>query len=211
MVGPMQSTSPHRARRRSTGRIVRRVLGVVLALVVLGGLVAGGVALARAASNARDDRAEERGSTCDPSDDPDDTRNRCLYPDRPDQQPDDHEAEVGHAVRLAGYTTTVEAGFMHELVLADQLGIRVTIENRDGEPQPYGPNDFKVQARDGSLVTSVVNERDDALGTGELDQGESVTGTILFELPPGTYDVIYRPDLFNRGRGVWRITAEPPE
>jgi hypothetical protein len=195
---------PSRARRR-----IVRALGVVVALAVLAGVAYGISVLAHAAGDARDDRAEADAARCDPSDDPDDTRNLCLYPDRPDREPDDHEAEVGQAVRFAGYTATLEAGFMHELVLADQLGIRVHITNRDAEPQPYGPHDWKVVTGDGSVVEAVVNERDDALRDGELDQGESVRGTILYELDPGTYDVIYRPDVFNQARGVWRVTVEP--
>jgi hypothetical protein len=178
----------------------------LLTLVTFGALVAGGFALARLASDARADREESQDTDgCDPSPEPEDTRNLCLYPDRDDRQPDDHEARPGDGVRIAGYTATVRSAFVHELVLDDQLGIAVEIRNRDERTQPFGPLDWKIQTRDGSTVTPTQNERDDALGTGELDQGEAVEGTLLFELEPGTYYVLYRPDLFNQARGVWEI------
>jgi Domain of unknown function (DUF4352) len=174
--------------------------------VVAALLVVGGITVVRMAAEARRDREAQEGETgCDPSGDPADTRNLCLYPSRPGREPTDHEAEVGHGVRLAGYTATLDGGFINELVLDDQLGIRVRIQNRDSQVQPYGPLDWKIQTTDGRLVTPAQNEREDALRSGELDRGESVEGTLVFDLEPGTYYVLYRPDLFNRARGVWRV------
>jgi hypothetical protein len=208
-AAPPLPPAAYRPRRR--GRIVLRVFAVLFTLVVLGLVVAGGIEVVRMAADARNDRdAEEDKSNCDPSDDPEDTRNLCFYPERDGREPTDHEAELGDGVRLAGYTATVEEGFVNELVLDDQLGVRVRIQNRDPLTQPYGPLDWKIQTEDGRIVTPTQNEREDALGSGQLDRGESIEGTLVFDLDPGTYYVLYRPDLFNRARGIWRVQVEAP-
>src|SRR5262245_6114888 len=143
---PGQAYAP-RPRR---GRTVVRVLLALLTVAAAGLLVVGGITVVRMAAEARNDHDAQEGATgCDPSDDPQDTRSLCLYPSRPGREPTDHEAELGHGVRLAGYTATVDAGFINELVLDDQLGIRVHIQNRDDQVQPYGPLDWKIETTDG--------------------------------------------------------------
>jgi hypothetical protein len=203
---------------------VRVVLSVIVAVAALG-LVAVGVAtIVRMASDARDERAREEAEfvACDepattPGDAPPDeaadgdTRNLCLYPERPDRQPDDHEAALGASVRLAGLTATLHEGFMHQLVLADQLTLRVTIENRDDRPKTYGSTDWRVLDEDGIPVNPTRSEREDALGTGNLESGETVTGTIAYDLPAGTYYVVYRPEAVNQARGIWQIDVASPE
>ena len=196
---------------RRRGRLAVRVLIGLLTLAAFAAVVAGGLVVVRLAADARVERDEEAGATgCDPSDDPADTRNLCLYPERDSRESTDHESELGHDVRLAGYTATVREGFVNELVLDDQLGIRVRIVNRDDGVQPYGPLDWKIQTEQGRIVTPTQNEREDALGSGELDQDEEIEGTLVFDLEPGTYYVLYRPDLFNRARGVWRLDVGEP-
>jgi hypothetical protein len=191
------------------------VLYALVSVAVLGLALAGIAAVVRMASDARDERAREEAAVlaCDearPTSDGD-TRNLCLYPDRPDRQPDDHEAELGAPVRLAGVTARLDDGFMHQLVLADQLTLRVTIHNRDDRPKTFGSTDWKVIDADGTPVNPTRSERDDALGTGELAPGETVTGTIAYDLPAGTYYVVYRPEAINQARGIWRIEVPEPE
>lgn len=209
---PSPQTAIAPAPRRRRGRTVLRVVVGLVTLAVFAGVVGAGVLVVRMAADARDERDEHAGADgCDPSDEPGDTRSLCLYPGRDGREPTDHEAELGRGVRLAGYTATVEAGFINELVLDDQLGIRVHVVNRDERIQPYGPLDWKVQTEEGRIVTPAQNEREDALGSGQLDRGEAIEGTLVFDLEPGTYYVLYRPDLFNRARGVWRIDVAQAE
>jgi hypothetical protein len=206
------------------GRAARRhpaiTIASVLAALVVVGLVAAGVAtIVRLASDARDQRAREEAEflacrddgTGAPAVGDGDTRNLCLYPDRPDRQPDDHEAELGASVRLAGLTATLEEGFMHELVLADQLTLRVTIHNRDDRPKTFGSTDWRVLDRRGTPISPTRSEREDALGTGELSPGTTVTGTIAYDLPAGTYYVVYRPEAVNQARGIWQVEVAPPD
>lgn len=203
----MESTSPTSGRRRRALTVTLQVAG---SIVAVGALIVGGLALAEWARDARDERAAaQTEGPCDPSDDPTDTRSTCLYPDRDDQQPEDHEAAVGDSVRIAGYTATLDDAFMNELVLEDQLTLQVTVHNRESKPQPFGPLDWKIEDITGALVNPSVNEREDALVAGELDPDERITGTITYDLPAGTYFVIFRPDLFNQGRGIYRVTLDP--
>jgi hypothetical protein len=211
----MQPTAPppdaptRRGGRRHPLVTLVYVLGTLAVLALVAGAVAG---LVHLASTARETAASsEVRAACDPSDDPADTRNLCLYPDRADIQPDDHEAVVGAAVRMSGYTATLDEAFMNELILEDQLTLRITIANRDDGAQPYGPLDWKVQTDDGRTLTPSLNVRDDVLLAGELEPGDAATGTITYDLPPGDYYVVFRPDILNEARGVWRIEVAPPD
>lgn len=214
MAEPYVDDPDSRAHRRGRHPALLALYGLV-SLVALGLAIAGIAAVARMASDAREERAREEAEfvACDDdrSGGEGDTRNLCLYPDRPDRQSDDHEAEVGSAVRLAGLTASLDEGFMHQLVLADQLTIRVTIHNRDDRPKTYGSTDWKVLDAGGNPVTPVNSEREDALRTGELDAGETVTGTIAYDLPAGAYYVVYRPEAINQARGIWRVDVPEPE
>lgn len=136
-----------------------------------------------------------------------DTRNRSLYPDRPDRQAEDHEATVGGSVRLAGYTATVKgAEISTNEVLGDrQLTVFVEIENRDDRAQPYNTFHWRLQDKDGRVLDPTLNFRDDDLGSGDLVKGGKASGTVAFDAGPGTYYVIYKPDPFNAARGIWKI------
>ena len=214
MADPYVDDPDHDARRRGRHPALLALYGL-LSLVALGLAVAGIAAVVRMASDARDERAREEAEfvACDDerSSGGGDTRNLCLYPDRPDRQPDDHEAEVGSAVRLAGLTASLDEGFMHQLVLADQLTLRVTIHNRDDRPKTFGSTDWKVLDVDGNPVNPTRSEREDSLRTGELAPGETVTGTIAYDLPAGTYYVVYRPEAINQARGIWQVDVPEPE
>jgi hypothetical protein len=35
-----------------------------------------------------------------------------------------------------------------------------------------------------------------------------VTGDVAFDVAPGTYFVIWKPDPFDAARGVWQVTVE---
>lgn len=184
-------------------------LGVVL-LVVIIAAVGGGTEDdtdtasgngGEAADEASDDDSGESESS-----DNGDTRNTDLYPDRPDQQSDDHEAQVGGSVRLAGYTATVNGASINTTPLDDQIVvIDVSIENRDDEAQPYNTFDWKIQTPNGQVLDPTF--MGDNLGSGDLVSGGSVEGQVSFEVGPGTYYVIYKPDAFNSARGIWQITV----
>lgn len=132
----------------------------------------------------------------------------ALYPDRPDQQGEDQEASIGESVRLSGYTTTVTgATFTQEqFTETDLVIVDVRIENRDDSAQPYNTFDFKIQTANGQVLDpSFMAEN--TVGSGDLVGGGVVEGNVGFEVGPGTYYVIYKPDAFDAARGIWQITV----
>jgi hypothetical protein len=137
-----------------------------------------------------------------------DTRNLSLYPDRPDRHAEDHEARVGDAVRLAGYTAAVTGAELATDALGDRvLVVHVTVENRDKRAQPYNTFHWRIQDANGRVLDPTISTRDDDLGSGDLVSGGRVTGTVSFEVGPGTYYVIYKPKAFDAARGVWQVTV----
>ena len=181
-----------------------------LVLIAIGLLVA-----ITAASGGGDDKKsslEPAASSATKSDsaptDPTDTERQGLYPDRADVQSSDHEAELGRSVRISGYTATVTGAEMYTPEFGSpSLVVHMTIENRDDQAQPYNLFDWRVQNAAGQVLDPTINLRDDDLGSGDLVQGGSVTGTVSFDVPAGTYYVIYKPDMFDDARGVWQVTA----
>lgn len=152
---------------------------------------------------ASDSAAEADAAEADEEADPTDTSDLDLYPDRPDRQELDHEAAVGDSVRLAGYTATVDgAEIVNDPVWGEQLHVSVTVENRDDRAQPYNTFDWRIQDASGRVVDPTVG---DNIGSGDLVEGGTVSGTVAFDAGPGTYFVIYKPDPFNAARGIWQI------
>jgi hypothetical protein len=176
-------------------------------LVVLGIIVLMVIVAAVASDDDDDgDAADGNGEVATGNGDSSDTRNLDLYPDRADRQENDHEAEQGQAVRLAGYTASVDSAALEEHEFAGQnVVITVTIENRDDGAQPYNLFDWRIQTDGGQVLDPTINLRDDDLGSGDLVSGGSTTGTVAFDVGPGAYYVIYKPDAFSSHRGVWRI------
>lgn len=131
-----------------------------------------------------------------------------LYPDRPDQQGEDQEAAIGGDVRLSGYTTTVTGATYtkQEFTDTDLVIVDVRIENRDDSAQPYNTFDFKIQTPNGQVLDPSFMA-DNTIGAGDLVGGGVVEGNVGFEVGPGTYYVIYKPDAFDAARGIWQITV----
>jgi hypothetical protein len=131
-----------------------------------------------------------------------------LYPDRPDQQDEDQEAAIGESVKLSGYTATLTAASYskEEFMETDLVTISVRIENRDDSAQPYNTFDWKIQTSNGQVLDPTILA-ENSLGSGDLVGGGSVEGDVGFEVGPGTYYVIYKPDPFDGARGIWQITV----
>lgn len=180
-------------------------LGVVLLIVII---AATGGGTDEDTDTAAGNGAETADQASGESEAPEngDTRNTDLYPDRPDQQSEDHEAQLGSPVRLAGYTATVHGASLQTTPLDDQIAvIDVTVENRDDSAQSYNTFDWKIQTPNGQVLDPTFIG--DNLGSGDLVGGGSVDGQVSFEVGPGTYYVVYKPDAFNAARGIWQITV----
>lgn len=187
---------------------------------IVGGLVLVVIVAALASTGTDDDTAatgdpeeQQEADATEPTENgrsDGDTRDLSLYPDRPDRQDDDHEARVGESVRLAGYTATVtSAEYAPELSDFEDDGYLVThveIVNRDDEAQPYNVFDWQLLTPAGQVVDPTITSRDQ-LGSGQLVEGGSVEGDVIFEVgdASGTYYVLYKPDAFNAARGVWGV------
>lgn len=173
------------------------VLGGLVVIIVV-------VAIASAVGDDEDEPTVAAGTETEAVDDTD-TRSLELYPDRPDRQDQDHEASVGDTVRLAGYTATVTAAEITSTPLGEQLTVFVEVENRDDSAQPYNLFDWRLQDEAGRVVDPTINLRDDDLGSGDLVEGGTASGTVAFDVGAGSYYVIYKPDPFNAARGIWQV------
>lgn len=185
----------------------RFIIPLALVLIIVIAAVAGG--------GGDDDDAEpvtggDDAPPAEESGDPSDTRNLSLYPDRPDRQDDDHEAEVGDSVRLAGYTATVDSGAftqrLNDFETEGYIVVDVTVANRDSSAQPYNTFDWRIQTPSGQVLDPCICA-EDQLGSGDLVEGGEVSGRVIFEQPDasGSYFVIYKPDPINSARGIWQI------
>lgn len=204
------SAEPPQRRRSGCLRTIGIVALAIVGIAVIGAVLGGDdeettTPAVEASSDGGGDTAD--GPDCQAGDGVDDTRNLCLYPDRPDRQDDDHEAELGDPVRLAGYTATLTGASTEDQFGDPVVVITVQVENRDDSAQTYNLFDWRIQTANGQVLDPTINLRDDDLGSGDLVPGGSVSGTIAFDVGPGEYYVIYKPDPFNSARGVWGITV----
>ncbi|MCB0963966.1 MAG: DUF4352 domain-containing protein [Acidimicrobiales bacterium] len=136
-----------------------------------------------------------------------DTERQGLFPDRPDVQGSDHEAELGDCVRLAGYTTFVEGASVVPQEFGDPvLVVNVRIQNRDDSAQSYNTFDWSLLTPGGTVIDPTFTLDDSSLDSGDLVNGGEVAGNVAFDATdPGVYYVIYKPDPFNDVRGIWKV------
>lgn len=217
----MDPTDPRAGdRRRSRVLVAAVVAAVVLVLACAsgtsddagsGGGGGGDGHDGGAAAGADTTAAAEPAAAC--RDTPDevalDTKRQGLYPERPDLQGEDHEAALGDCVRIAGLTAFVDAAAIVDGDLGGpQLVITVTERNRDDTAKPYNLFDWRIQTPEGQVLDPTIPwSTDQDLGSGDLVPGGSVTGDVAFDVGPGTYFVIWKPDLFDAARGVWQVTV----
>lgn len=84
--------------------------------------------------------------------------------------------------------------------------IDVKIENRDDRAQPYNTFDWRIQTANGQVLDPTF-AGDQTLSSGDLVEGGVVEGKVSFDVGPGTYYIIYKPDPFDADRGIWQITV----
>lgn len=186
----------------------------LVAMVVLGVAASGGegdgdepIAAGGETEDAAESTAESEAAAETPAE-PEAGGPGSLYPDRPDQQDEDKEAAVGESVMLRGYTATLTGASygVQEFTDTGIVTIEVKLENRDDGAQAYNTFDWRIQTANGQVLDpSFMGEN--TLGSGDLVGGGVVEGTVGFEVGPGTYYVIYKPDAFASDRGVWQITV----
>lgn len=184
---------------------------VILVIIALIATTGGGDDVEDAADDAADEVSDVVDDDTDEEEEPkpaEDTEDADLYPDRPDEQSEDKEAAVGDSVQLSGYTATLHGAEMRTSPLDEELVvIQVSIENRDDEAQPYNLFDWRIQTENGQVLDPTFSGGDNDLESGDLVSGGTVEGEVPFDVGPGTYFVIYKPDAFDAARGIWQITV----
>lgn len=142
-----------------------------------------------------------------------DTARVGLFPGRPDAQPaNDHEAAIGDCVRIAGQTGwLLDVEQVTNAIGDELLRLEVRVQNRDADAHPYNPLDWRLQTPNGQVVDAwgLDTSATAPLSAGDLIGGGEVQGTVSIELPAGapagTYYVIWKPEAFNSGRGIWAV------
>lgn len=168
---------------------------VLVALLIAGAVLGGGDEASDTAQDAvRDAQTPDTVAT-----------------DRADRQREDQEVAIGDNVRLSGYTATVTAAefqpTLSEFEDGGYLVAEVTVENRDDEAQPYNTFDWKLQTPNGQVIDPTFTSVEQ-LGAGDLVQGGTVNGSVVWEIgaAKGDFFVIYKPDPFDAARGIWKVT-----
>ena len=138
-----------------------------------------------------------------------------LFPGRVDAQREDKERNIGGNVEISGYTATVSAAKFQQTVSSFEedgyVVADVSILNRDKKTQRYSLSDWKLQTSSGQVLDpAYVTGIKPALGMGgDLVNGGTVSGKVVFEVGSQTGDfyLIYKPDLFDAARGIWKVTV----
>jgi uncharacterized protein DUF4352 len=139
---------------------------------------------------------------------------RLFGKGRPDRKGEDQERNHGEIVRIAGFSTTVvSAGFEQsagEFEDAGYLKATVKICNRNTDAQSYSYVDWRLQTPAGQVMDpTIVSVPTLALGPTDLVKGGEVSGDVYFEIDgqKGDFYLIYKPELFDASRGIWKVTV----
>lgn len=197
--GPGSAPPPPQQQKKGGCLKVGLIIFGILALLGIGA----GVLVAMTAGEVAKELESEMESA---------TENQAVDPANPDAQKEDQNVAIGDSVELSGYTTSVNAadfrGEISEFEKDGYLIAEVTIRNRDDKAQPFNYFDFKLQTPAGQVIDPTFASADGLLQAGDLIQGGTVSGKIVWEVgaAKGDYFVIYKPDAFDAARGLWKVT-----
>lgn len=114
------------------------------------------------------------------------------------------EAAVGDALCFRGHVVAVGDAVLEAGSSGDQVVVSVVLANRSGAPQTFGEDDWFLESEGGAFV-AVSDEGRGRLGPGELGPGNTVHGSVTFDVGAGRHLVIYEPAYFEGARAVWSI------
>jgi hypothetical protein len=179
------------------------------ALLVIIAATSGGGDDAKTASNEKsnDEPAGDGKTAAD-----DNSSEADLFPNRPDEKDGDKERNVGDPADLSGYTVTVTKAARQQQISEFEsdgyLVADVTLLNRDSSAQSYNTYDWKLITPAKTIIDPTITTADD-LGSGDLAEGGTVSGQVVWEIgdTPGDYYVVYDPDFGGDHRGVWKVTV----
>ena len=176
-------------------------------------LVVGGIAAAAGGGGDDDKTASNNGDSSGEAGDNANSSEADVFPDRPDEKDGDKERELGAAADLSGYTVTVTAAQRQQQLSdfedAGYVVAQVTLLNRDNDAQSYNTFDWKLITPSGTIIDPCLCS--DQLGSGDLANGGTVSGQLVWEVGDlkGDYYIVFDPsDLSNENRGVWKLTVQ---
>lgn len=138
---------------------------------------------------------------------------QALFPGRPDVKENDKERNIGEPAELSGYTVTVNASqFQHEVSEFQTEGYvvaEVTILNRDEEAQPYNVFLWKLITPRDTIIDPTFTGAHQELSGGNLVQGGTVTGQVIWEVDTekGDFYIIYDPSGLGDNCAIWKVTV----
>lgn len=123
--------------------------------------------------------------------------------------PGDQRAAVGQGKTLGGLVAQVNsASLQRDIGGVPYVVVSVTLTNQSARSQRVSPLVWWLEGPNGRTHQAGPNDRPDALEPGRLATGESVTGTLVFEAPPGAYRVAFAPPgAGDRARVVWEVSV----
>jgi hypothetical protein len=179
-------------------KVLTVILAVILLFVVIGIVTSGGDSNQPNSSNQN----SQGGAT------------EYRFADRADKQPEDVEVLPGETVDIGGLEMTLsDVSYTANLSDFDKaqngktfMVANVTLKNNSGDTKPYNYYDFRIQTSGGQVLDPTIVTID-TLGSGDLVNGGTVEGKIVFELPKedGHQYVIWKPGAFDAARGVVQV------
>lgn len=175
---------------------------VLISIVVIAAIAGGGADESNVATESPATERDSSGAN---------KKGNALFPGRPDIKKADIERNLGQAAELSGYTVTVvKAAFQGEVSEFEKdgyLAADVTLLNRDDKAQRYNVYEWKLITPAGQIIDPTITSTKQ-LGSGDLAQGGTVSGQVIWEVggQKGDYYIVYDPSDFGDERAIWKTT-----
>lgn len=129
-----------------------------------------------------------------------------------EEAPAAEEAQPAELAPGQTYTTsdnleiTVNSVTTASNALGTYIAANITYLNNGDEPASFNQFQWNLQTPAGVVSDSTITGFDDALGSGDLTPGGTVTGVVYFDgSEPGEYLVTWEPTLsFSGDKGTWK-------
>jgi len=159
--------------------------GVLLALLIAAGIIG---TLADDESTPKDDRSTT-----------------ATYMD---QQRDDVVASLGQPVTLSGMEVIVTDPRVRQGYFGSTYCVKVAYRNIDHRTRRFSWTEWRLQLPNGVVEDATLNTSPEALGSEDLVAGGNVAGAVCFDesTQSGQHVLIWKPNPFNKARGIWLIT-----
>lgn len=130
-------------------------------------------------------------------------------PSFPGKQPNDFASNAGEWVNYNSGVNVLASPIQPYRAGSKRLCTQVTIRNSSGETASFSYIDWKLQDPAGVIREAEYTDSKDALESGELASGGTITGLVCFEPKssaapaPGTWVVLMEPGFLSSERIAW--------